>query len=162
MKKAIITLCIALAATVSAWAGGPAKVEALVRQYKGEEGFEVVTLGRLGISLIKGAVVISGDLDAEDRAALKAFSGIKKLVIMDFEDADPAKKARFTTKLEKVLDKMELIMEARDSSETMRIYGVEDGGRIKDCILYSSDGALIYAAGSIDMDRIGDLMEMQQ
>ena len=44
MKKAIITLCIALAATVSAWAGGPAKVEALVRQYKGEEGFEVVTL----------------------------------------------------------------------------------------------------------------------
>lgn len=162
MKKTILTLCIALVACVSAWAGSPAKVENLVRQYKNQEGFEVVTLGRLGISLIKGAAVLSGDLDEEDRAALKVFGRIRKLMIVDFEDAAPAVKERFSGKLEKIFRGMELVMEMRDDGETVRIYGTEQGNSITDCILYSSDGALIYAAGSIDMDKLGALMELEK
>ena len=147
---------------MSAWAGSPDKLEKLVRQYKGQEGFEVVTLGRLGLNLIKGAALLSGDLDQEDRAALKVFSGIKKLTVVDFEDANPLLKEKFSNKAEKILDRMELIMEMQDSGEKLRIYGTEDGNRIKDCILYSSDGALILVSGSLDMDKVGELMEMNQ
>lgn len=162
MKKAIITICIALSTTLSAWAGTPAKIDNLVRQFKGQEGFEVVTLGRLGMSLMRTAVSLDKDLDREDREALNAFKGIKKLTIVDFEDASPAQKARFCAKIENVLEDMELVMEAKDGEETLRIYGIEDGSRIRDCILYSSDGALLFAAGSIDMDRIGELMELEK
>ena len=162
MKKAILSLCIALVTCMSAWAGSPDKLEKLVRQYKGQEGFEVVTLGRLGLNLIKGAALLSGDLDQEDRAALKVFSGIKKLTVVDFEDANPLLKEKFSNKAEKILDRMELIMEMQDSGEKLRIYGTEDGNRIKDCILYSSDGALILVSGSLDMDKVGELMEMNQ
>ena len=159
MKKTILSLIIALTACMSVWAGIPAKMEKLVREYKGREGFEVVSMGSLGLSLLKGAALMSGDLDEEDRAALKMFDKIKKLVIVDFEDASSSAKSRFTNQVEKVLSGMELVMEMHDSDETVRIYGVEDGSRIKDCILYSSDGALICIDGSIDMDSVGALMK---
>lgn len=162
MKKTLITLCIALAACVSAWAGTPEKVEKLIRQYKGQEGFEVVTIGRLGLSLIKTAAKMDGDLDEQDRAALRALDGITKLVVAEFEDAPSAQKAQFTAKLEKLLSGMELVLETRDETETFRIYGIEDGKRIRDCILYSSDGAVMYVAGSIDLDSAGALMGMEQ
>ena len=162
MKKAFITIIIALAAGLSAWAGKPAKVHSLVNQYKHHEGFEVVSLGRLGTSLIKGAISLSSDLDREDRKALKVFTDIKRLVIVDFEDADPAVKERFARKLERILDDMELILEANEDGERVQIFGIEDGSRVKDCILYSSDGAVIITEGGIDFDKVGQLMELQQ
>ena len=57
---------------------------------------------------------------------------------------------------------MELVMEMHDSEETVRIYGVEDGPLIKDCIIFSSDGALICIDGGIDMDHIGTLIGNQK
>ena len=162
MKKAFITFLLVLATCISAWAGDHSRVESLVSQYKGHEGFEVVSMGRLGMSLIRGAVRISGDLDAEDRAALRVFSDIKKLVIVDFEDADPLVRAQFTRKLEKVLNKMELVIEVKDDGETFQVFGKESGNRIKDCVLYCSDGALIYTVGSIDIDKVGRLIEVSQ
>lgn len=122
----------------------------------------MVSMGRLGIKLLKGAVALSGDLDEEDRAALKAFSGIKRLIIMDFEEASAQNKADFNRKVEKILDGMELILEARDSGESLRIYGMEDGEDIRDCILYSSDGALIITQGRIGLAHLGELMEMAE
>lgn len=162
MKRLIITLTIALVAGLSAWAGTPAKVEKLVRQYKGQEGFEVVTLGRTSLGLLRSATSLSGDLDDEDRTALKAFKGIKKLILVDFEEAPAQAKAQFSAELERILGGMELIMETKDSTETMRIYGIEDGAKIRDCVIYSSDGDLLYAAGSIDLNKIGELAAMQK
>lgn len=162
MKKAIITLMIALTASLSAWAGTPDKVEKLIRQYKGQDGFEVVTLGRAGLGLLRSAAVLAGDLDKEDRAALNAFKGIRKLYLVDFEDAPSSVKEHFTSQLERALGGMELILESKDSTETMRIYGIEDGARIRDCIIYSSEGDLLYAVGSIDMGSIGELEKMQK
>ena len=112
--------------------------------------------------LFSSSICLSGELDEEDRAALKAFNGIKKLVIVDFESASDKVKKDFTRKLEKLLSKMELVMEAKDGGETMSIYGTDDGDSIRDCILYSSDGALIIAKGRINLDNIGELMEMAE
>lgn len=160
MKKAFITLLVALAALCSAWAGTPSKINSLARQYRSQDGFEVVQLGRLALSGIRSVALMSKDLDAEDRAALKAFKGIKHITIVDFEEASEAEKTRFCQKLDRILDKMELILEARDSTESVRIYGVDDGKRIKDVVLLSSDGDLISVSGSVDLDQLGSLMEI--
>ena len=162
MKKALLTVIIALAAGLSAWAGKPAKVYNLVNQYKHNEGFEVVSLGRLGTTLLKGVISLSAsEMDAEDKAALKVFTDIKRVVIVDFEDVQPSVKEHFSRKVEKILDDMELILEASEDGDRVRIYGVEDGSRVKDCILYSSDGALIITEGGIDFDKVARLMELQ-
>lgn len=151
MKKAFLTILITCTAALTAWAGTPAKLERLVQQYKGQEGFDVVSIGPIGVSLLRGAATLSGDLDREDRAALKKFRGIRKLVIVDYEDVDPAEKKRFDEKVKKLLSGMELILETKDDSDVMRIYGTDDGSAIKDCILYNNDGSLIYVKGRLDM-----------
>jgi hypothetical protein len=162
MKKVVITLFIALAAGLSVWAAKPTKVRNLVNQYRNHEGFEVVSIGRLGTSLLKGVIMVSSDMDEDDRAMLKAFTDIKSLTIVDFEDAHPEVKERFTRKLDRLFDGMELILEANDDGEHVRIYGTDDGNRIKDCILYDCSGALIITEGGIDIDKVAKLMELQK
>ena len=52
--------------------------------------------------------------------------------------------------------------ESKDKEETFRIYGIDDGKDIRDCILYSSDGSLIVTKGRFSLDAIGKLMEMAE
>lgn len=147
---------------MGAWAGTPEKIGDIVKQYSHREGFEVMDLGRLLVGTLRAAALLDSDMDEEDRAALNAFSRVNRLVVVDFEDASEADKTSFRRKVEKVLDKMELIMEAKDSGETIRIYGIQDDTNLKDVILYSSDGTLLSVSGSIDLEHIGELMEMNQ
>lgn len=160
MKKALLTLLVALGTLCCSWAGTPSKINSLVRQFGQHDGFEVVRLGRIALSGIRSVAFMSKDLDAEDRAALKAFKGVKHITIVDFEEASEADKTRFCQQLDRILDKMELIMEAKDSTESVRIYGVDDGKRLKDVVLLSSDGDLISVSGSIELDQLGSLMGM--
>ena len=51
-------------------------------------------------------------------------------------------------------------METKDSGETIRIYGIEEDNNLKDVILYGSDGTLLSVSGSIGLEHIGELMEM--
>lgn len=145
---------------MGAWAGTPEKIGDIVKQYSHREGFEVMDLGRLLVGTLRAAALLDSDMDEEDRAALDAFSGIQRLVIVDFEEASEADKTSFRRKVEKVLDKMELIMETKDSGETIRIYGIEEDNNLKDVILYGSDGTLLSVFGSIGLEHIGELMEM--
>ena len=162
MKKTVITFLLLTATLLTAWAGKPEKLERLARQYKGEDGFEMVSIGRLGLRLFGGIAAASGDLDKEERAALKVFKGLNKLIVIDFEEIPQARKAAFATKVEKILDGMDLILESKDKEETCRIYGIDDGKDIRDCVLYSSDGSLIVTKGRFSMDAIGKLMEMAE
>ena len=153
---------LALTTVMGAWAGTPEKIGDIVKQYSHREGFEVMNLGRLLMGTLRAAALLDSDMDEEDRAALNAFSRVNRLVVVDFEDASEADKTSFRRKVEKVLDKMELIVEAKDSGETIRIYGIQNDTNLKDVILYSSDGTLLSVSGSIDLEHIGELMEMNQ
>ena len=163
MKTRIITLISSLLITTCvAWGGNPSKVKTLVKEYRHMEGVEVVSLGPVSLGLLKVAARNFGDLDAEDRMALKTVDGVKGLTIMDFEDADEAVKAAINQKLGKVLAKMELLMEVKDEGDVVRIYGRDDGRKLRDCVLYSADGTLICTQGAIDTDKLVDLMAMAQ
>lgn len=160
MKKALLTLALLAATLFTAWAGKPEKLERLAKQYKNEDGFEMVSMGRLGMSLFRGVVSLSGDLDDEDREALKLFTGLNKLIVIDFEDIPAAKKEAFAAKVERILSGMELILEAKDEGDFARIYGIDNGNKIRDCVLYSSDGTLIVTRGSLSLKNLRKLVEI--
>ena len=126
------------------------------------EGFEMVSIGRLGLSLMRGVMNVSGDLDAEDRATLQALKGVKSLTIIDFEDTSEDRKKAFGAQVETILSEMEMILEAKDEGDAVRIFGTEDGDRIRDIILYSRDGTLLITKGIIDVGQLGSLADMAQ
>lgn len=156
MKKLLVTLTILLTGTLL-WAGVPAKVQTLMNEYKHHDGFDHVSIGPLGMTLMKGIVLSDKDLDAEDRAALGAFESIRRLTILDFEDAQADVKARFISKLQRILNGMDLILETKDSDSRLSIYGVDDGRTVRDCILFDPDGTLIVVRGKIGMDKLMEL-----
>lgn len=156
MKKLLVTLTILLTGTLL-WAGVPAKVQTLMNEYKHHDGFDHVSIGPLGMTLMKGIVLSDKDLDAEDRAALGAFESIRRLTILDFEDAQADVKARFISKLQRILNGMDLILETKDSDSRLSIYGVDDGRTVRDCILFDPDGTLIVVRGKIGVDKLMEL-----
>lgn len=154
MKKLLITLTILLAGTL-AWAGNPAaKVQTLVNEFRHNEGFDGITLGPLGLSLVKTLALSDSDMDAEDREVLKAFTHIRRLSILDFEDARPDVKERFVSRVKKILEGMELILEAKDDGSRLSIYGIDSGKEIKDCILFDPSGTLICVRGSVTVEKL--------
>lgn len=154
MKKTLLTLTILLISATLSWAGGPAKVQSLIKQYRDKDGFETVSIGPMGMLLAKTVTKLSSDIDKEDLEILRSFDSIRRLTIVDFSDADSTVRSRFTKKLDKALKGMDLILEAKDEGDALSIYGVDNGKRVRDCILYSADGTLICVRGSIDLEKM--------
>ncbi|MBQ3767230.1 MAG: DUF4252 domain-containing protein [Bacteroidales bacterium] len=160
MKKLLITLLMVLSLGANAWAGGQnAKLRSLVSTYKGTEGFEVVDLGGVGLGLLKAAARSAAE-SQEDREALKLFSGIKRLTVVDFSDAEPEARDKFLRKANKILKGGEMLMEAKDDGETVRIYGTSSGeGDLLEDIAILAEDALIFVRGTIRMDQVETLMK---
>ena len=131
----------------------------LVSDYRTTEGFDVVDVGGLGLGLLKAAAKTAAETP-EDREALKLFNGLKRLTIVDFSDAAPEIKEKFLRKAKRILAEGELLLEAKDDDETVRIYGTTsaDGTLLKDIALLAGE-ALIFIRGSISTDQIDNLMK---
>ena len=159
MKKILIVICMALSLT-TAWAGKQSgQLRSLVTSYKGIEGFEIVDMGGVALSLLRAAAKTQAET-AEDRAALELFNGLKRLTVVDFSEAAPNRKESFLRKARRILQESELLMEAKDGGETILIYGTSaDGGdRLEDIVILAED-ALISVLGSIRADQIEALMK---
>ena len=76
MKKLILTMMFILLTLGQVWAVSPFRVKRLVGEYRHKDGFELVSIGPLGVGLLKHAVTRYGDLDKSDQ-----------LIILDFGDA---------------------------------------------------------------------------
>lgn len=165
MKKAIIILAILLVPVMS-FAEDPGgkiskrKVSAVVSQYRGKQGVEVLDIGYLGTALMKGIASISSGNDKDAREALTALKGLKGMTIFSFEDADAELKQKINGKLNKMLKGVDLLMEAKDDGETMRIYGSysEKTGMVSDVALFSPDGTFIFLVGSFNLNDISSAM----
>ncbi len=162
MKKAIIVLAFLLVPvmTFALVPGGKiskVKVSSLVSQYRGKQGVEVIEIGRLGTALLKGVAAMADGNDKDTREALTALKGIKGLTIISYEDAEAVLKQKINGKVEKMLKGVELLMEAKDDGETMRIYGTfnEKTGKVSDVGIFSpTDGTFIFLVGSFNLEDI--------
>ena len=160
MKKILITLLMLLSLGTAARAGDQSpELRSLVSSYKGTDGFEIVDIGGIGLGLLKAAAKASAD-SPEDREALALFNGLKRLTIVDFSDAPADKREKFLRKASRILESGEMLLEAKDDSETVRIYGTSstDGTLLKDIALLAGD-ALIFIRGTIRTDQVTELMK---
>ena len=159
MKKILITLMMLLSLGTAALAGEPNRqLRNLVSDYRGTQGFDVVDIGGLGMSLLKAAAR-TGAETPEDRAALKLFDGLKRLTVVDFSEAAPEVKDKFRRKVNRILAGQEMLLEAKDGDETVRIYGTssDDGTLLEDVALIAGN-ALIFVRGAIRGDQVAALI----
>ena len=163
MKKILLTLSLVLCLVPTAWAGNPAgKIRTLMNEFRDEPGFEVVDMGPLALGLIRAAARTEAKND-DDRKALQVFKDIKRLTILDFSDAEASRKEKFLRKAKRVLADEEMLMEAKDDGETVRIYGLSNaaGNILEDIIILAGD-ALISVRGKIRADLIGELVNQAE
>ena len=147
----------------TAWAGNPAgKLRTLVNEFRDEPGFEMVDMGPIALGLIRAAARGEAKTE-EDRKALQIFKDIKHLTVLDFSDAEAARKEKFLRKAKRVLADEEVLMEAKDEGETVRVYGLSNaaGDILEDIIILAGD-ALISVRGKIRADLIGELVNQAE
>lgn len=132
----------------------------LVRGYGSVEGFEVVSVGSLGLGLVKLISNIAVE-DEEDKAALAVLDNLRRVVVVDYEDAEKPQKDAFVQKMTDLLEGAEKIIEVKDEGETLNIYGTcsDKGDTIDDLIVFiPEDYTLICLFGSISADKVADLI----
>ena len=160
MKKILLTLSMVLCLVPTAWAGDrTGQLRTLVNEFRDEPGFEIVDMGPLALGLIRAAA--RGEVkNDDDRKALQVFKDIKRLTVLDFSDAADNLKERFFRKARRILSDEDLLLEARDGGETVRIYGMssDDGNLLQDVVILAED-ALITVKGKIRLDQIGELIK---
>ena len=78
-------------------------------------------------------------------------------------DADAAHKEKFLRKAKRILADEEMLMEAKDDGETVRIYGLSNaaGNILEDIIILAGD-ALISVRGKIRADLVGELVNQAE
>ena len=170
----IIVIFVMLIAGCNAWAGtGQAmagvsnvqsgKLLALINDYRDKEGFDVITVGSLGTSIIKKMIANNLDkVDEETKSLFKAIEGIKKIAVVDFGSSDAAVRTEFIQKMEKLLSQSQLLMEIKDSEDKLYMYGVvgRKNNKVSDFVLYNPDGGnVICLFGSIPLDSLANLAD---
>ena len=137
------------------------RIVSLVSEYRSCDGFEVIRFGGLALTALRQAVRLSDDIDREDtRMALALMKGIRKVVVVDYEDAEDATRRRFTRRLDKLLDESDLLLEARDGSDSVRIFGVTDGDGsvLRDLVVHApGSSTLVCLFGSLPVETLAKL-----
>jgi hypothetical protein len=160
MKKILFTLCMVLCLVPAARAAEqPEQIRTLVNEYRDEPGVEVVDLGSIALGLLRATIRTQAG-NEQDRKALDVLRSIKRLTVMDLSDAAPDVRERFLRKAKQALAGEEMLLEAKDGGENVRVYGVSsaDGSVLHD-ITVLADDALICIKGKIRMHQIGELIK---
>ena len=164
MKKTIAILFF-LILSLSAMAGknvSKTQLATLISEYRHYDGVELVQLGSLATSALKTVIRISAKDDPDAAEALQLLNGIRRLTVFEYEDCSPAVKEKITRKLNRILNGSELLMEAKDDGDSMRMYGVMDekDDTIRDFVLHSPDScALICIFGKVSMKALSKMMK---
>ena len=159
MKKILFTLCLVLCLVPTARAAQqPGQIRTLVSEYRNEPGVDVVDLGSVALGLLRATIRTQTD-NEQDQKAIDLLRSIKRLTILDCSEAAQSVKESFLRKAKRALAGEEMLMEAKDGEETVRVYGQssDDGNLLQDIIILADD-TLISIKGSIQMDQVNDLI----
>lgn len=169
MRKILIVMTLALV-SVTCFAGKSSdalrrdKLMELIRDYSGEDGFDIVQIGSLGTAAVKNILRMASSVDDDPdlKDAMNVIRGIRKIAVVDYEDCQEETRRGFDRRLHKLLTDCDMLLETKESEEVMRMYGVidEESEEVKDFILYSpSDSKLICLFGTISLDAVSKILE---
>jgi hypothetical protein len=159
MKKILITLCMALSlATAARTSAQPAQIRTLITEFRGEPGVDVVDLGSVALGLLRATLRTQAE-NEQDQQAIDLLRSIKRLTILDCSGAAQNVKDRFFRKAKRALEDQEMLMEAKDGDETVRVFGQSssDGNILQDIFILADD-TLISIKGTIRMDQVNALI----
>ena len=168
MRKMVVVMLLILAsAAVFAKSGENAvrqeKLLELISEYSEKKNFNVIRISSFGASAIKGVVraasAFDGDKDLKD--ALEVIKGIRGGVIVKYGDCSEAVRRGFDRRLGELLENCDVLFEAKDGEDMIRMYGVidENAEDVKDFILYiPSDAALVCLFGTIKLDAVAKIV----
>ena len=164
MKKLVCSLVAGLIMSSLALDARRLNVSSLcstIREYRYKEGFEAISIGRLGLSLAGFAVRAGADGDEDAQMAAALVKGLKKVIVVEFESARETDKAAFCRDVERHLKGSELLMEVNDSEEHLSIYGVvsADGSNLSDMVIYGEEGFMVVRSGCNPMEAVGSIVE---
>ncbi|GEM_PF-1365332 len=135
----------------------------LVNDFRGNEEFRVVNLGGLATSILKGTAGIAGKYsdDPQVTNVLKSINDVQGLNVVTYGDCEDSLKAAFNARLSGILNDDNLVMEAKDGEDVVKIYGFEDkskDGALKDIVIsVPSEGVLLCIKGSVDFNKLVEL-----
>lgn len=168
MRKMVVVMLLILAsAAVFAKSGENAvrqeKLLELISEYSEKKNFNVIRISSFGASAIKGVVraasAFDGDKDLKD--TLEVIKGIRGGVIVKYGDCSEAVRRGFDRRLGELLENCDVLFEAKDDEDMIRMYGVidENAEDVKDFILYiPSDAALVCLFGTIKLDDVAKIV----
>ena len=159
MKKIILTICVVLCLVPTARAAQqPGQIRTLLSEFRDEPGVDVVDLGSVALGLLRATLRTQAE-NEQDQKAIDLLRSIKRLTILDCSEADQNVKDSFLRKAKRALAGEEMLMEAKDGDETVRVYGQSSGdGNILQDIFILADDTLISIKGSIRMDQVNALI----
>ena len=165
MKKVLIFF--ALLVPLAAFAAEPAKsvsrteIASIISEFRHYDGVEVIKLGRLATGALKGVVSAAGMTDPDTREALKMIEGLKGLTVLSYEDAPSDIRYRIDRRVDRALQRCELLMEAKEGDSQMRMFGSVDdaSGTVRDFVIYVPDGGtLICLFGKMSLEVLQQAM----
>ena len=159
MKKILLTLCMVLCLLPTAGAAQqPGQIRTLINEDRNEPGVDVVDLGSVALGLLRATLRTQTE-NEQDQKAIDLLRSIKRLTVLDYSDAAQSVKDSFLRKAKRILADEEVLMEAKDDGETVRIYGLSNAaGDILEDIVLLADDAIISVRGKIRADLIGELV----
>ena len=164
MKRFLLITCILLL-PLSGWAGKnvpKTQLAAFISEYRTCEGVELVQLGAFATAAIRATVRLAASNDDDARQAIALMKGVRRLTVLDYEDAPAGVKEKMNHRLDRILNGSELLMEAKDGEDVMKMYGVLDkkGENVSDFVLYTpGDCALICIFGKVSMKAVAEIMK---
>lgn len=138
------------------------RIKACISDFSSCEGVEVVHLGRFATGAIKGAASVAALGDSDVREALGLMKGIKSISIFDYGSCSEADKEAIAARLDGILTDGEVLMEAKDGDDKVKIIGVIDdkSGVIHDYVLYApNDCALICIFGNKQNEKLVHIVD---
>lgn len=156
----LLTIVGLIAPTQAAAIDHGRRVTMLMKEYSSNTDFQLINLGRIGLSIVKAAMRQSADKDT--RELLDLMRDVKQVSIASYEDCEASVKRDFESRLSKVLKKEFLLVEAKDGNEKVQIFAVptDDGGDIKNLIINApGSGALICVSGLIKTGDVAGFLE---
>ncbi len=163
MKK-ILMIAIVLAMSTMAMAQSVGEV---IDKYKSLDNAESMTLTKDMLSMMTAMAQNSKDLDAEARESMEMMKNIEQMTTLQVKEADAATVTTLMSDMRKALSKgYEITTDMQEDNESVVIAikkKKKKDNHASEVVIVAKEEketVVVYIIGKIDMDKIGNLMNM--
>ena len=100
--------------------------------------------------------------DPEFRKAVKVMNGVRRVVVVEYEDGPERERRLFNDRISSALRNSDLLMSVNDGGSSVSIYGTTDErtGDMRDVVIFTPDDcALVCVFGRISMEAVAELLK---